>query len=432
MKTKNGLKGLISIIFLLTLSSFGYAAEDLRSKFLVYISVQEEYSDNINLTNTNTKDDFITSILPGVNLSTTRGKSTPDPSGIEFDYHPGFVFYAKNSENNYISHAGNLNAWLGSERGFTLRLRDELIRSDENREMSYSNQPLGSAYIIGTRRERSIYLRNILNPSINYQFGKDNIFSLDYINNVYRNESPDIEDSTENLINPKFTYWLNVHNGITLEYAFRKGDFDVSPDLTAHLSRGRYSYRFNPRTTIFVDYIYENYNFEDPGVDYETQNPSIGTEHAFSRTLTGRAQVGYYWQKPKNGNSTTGLTYNANLTLRGSEKTSFILDLAGGYTQDYFTAENLGFVQYNRALGTITHLLTRRVKLGLYGSIERDEFKQQQDRKDWVWRVGGNASYQILRWLSIEAEAYHQQDDSSQDIFDYKENRGIIRIKASM
>ncbi|MDI6755489.1 MAG: outer membrane beta-barrel protein [Thermodesulfobacteriota bacterium] len=433
------LRSLYLAIYIALFSSVANAdVGDFFSKFHPYLTVQEEYNDNIYLTSTNRKSDFITTINPGLRFSTSPARvTTPgqilqapaEPAGLDLDYRLGLVFYARENENDYVSHEGTLNTWYTFNRRLTLRLRDYFIRSEEPREREYVAGALEDQYLLGTQRERSVYIRNVFEPSVDYRFGPDDRISINYRNNIYRNQSPLIEDSREDYINPRLTYWFNIRNGISLEYGLTFGDFERSPDFVGHMARGRYTYRFNPRTSVFVDHTFTRRNFDPPSIDYDVNNSSIGIEHAFTPTLTGRMQAGYFWQNPERGNSTDGFSYDVGLTER-TEKTTFNLSFQGGYREDFFTAENLGFTRYHRGIASITHRLYQRVTLGVSGTLERAEYVS--DRKDWIYGARGNASYQIFRWLSLFLEASHQGNDSNLDAVEYIENRIFLRLSATL
>lgn len=416
--------GLVLTLFFVCIPSIVHADyEDILSKFHPSITAQEEYNSNINLTSKNRKDDFITTVLPGLRFSTSDVNY-----GIDLDYQLGLVFYAKEDDNNYISHAGTLNAWYTWDRRLTFRVREYLIRSEEGREREYSATALEQQYLLSTMRERAIYLRNVVEPSIEYQFGKEDRISINYRNNFYRNQSPRFQDSREDFINPKLTYWFDIRNGVSLEYGLTFGDFERSPDLLGHMARGRYTYRFNPRTSIFGEYTFLKRDFDSPSIDYDVHRPSLGIEHAFTSTLSGKVQLGYFWQDPERGSMTDGFFYDMNLTQR-AKKTTYTIALQGGYNEDYFTAENLGFTKYHRAIGTITHQLMERMTVGFSGSVER--VKSGSDQRDWIWGINGNASYTLFKWLILSLEASHREDHSNIDTLDYSEYRGIFRITAS-
>ncbi|MEW5816773.1 MAG: outer membrane beta-barrel protein [Spirochaetota bacterium] len=411
---------------------------DFFSKFHPHLTVQEEYNDNIYLTNNDRKSDFITTIYPGLRFSTLPARvTTPgqilqtpeDPAGIDLDYRLGLLYYARETQNDYISHEGTLNTWYTFDRRLTLRLRNVFIQSEELRERDYTSGALEEEFLLGRRTERGKYLRNVFEPSAEYRFGVDDIFSLNYRNNIYRNKIDRSQDSQEDFINPRLSYWFNIRNGVTLEYALTLGEFESSSNFIGHMGRGRYTYRFNPRTSTFVEYTFTRRDFDPPSSDYDIYNPSIGVEHAFSPTLTGRVQVGYFWHNPEIGSSTGSLSYDAGLTQR-AERTTYTLIFQGGYTEDYFTAENLGFTKYHRAIASISHHPYQRVNLRISGTLERAEY--ESDRKDWIYGVNGGASFEIFRWLSLSMEASHRRNDSNVDNMEYIENRIIFRLSATI
>jgi len=190
----------------------------------------------------------------------------------------------------------------------------------------------------------------------------------------------------------------------------------------------RYTYRFDPRTSIFGDFRFEYQDFKSPGVDYNVYNPSLGIQYQFSPTLSGTAQVGYFWQVPVRGEKTQGPSFNLSLA-KNTEKTTYTLSFVGGYTEDYITAQNLGFTQTYAAYGTINHKLTQRMSVGLTGSLAREEFSS--DHKDWVWGIWGNASYLILKWLSGSLQISYMEDHSNIKIQSYRDIRGSLKLTAS-
>jgi hypothetical protein len=418
-----GFVGMVFIIFLLYPCSSVYADfRDFLSKFQPNITLQEEYTDNYYLTHTNTQEDWITTVSPGLTFSTTTANS-----GIDLSYLLGLVFNAKHSEDNYVSHTGALNTYYNFTPRLTFRLRDVFIRSEEPRESYYYLGAPPSQFLAGTSRGREPYIRNVFEPSLAYKFGSEDLFELAYRNNIYRNDSPFFENSIENYINPRLTYWFNVRNGIILECSYTWADFERSPDYQGPWVRTQYNHRFNPHTTTFGEFTFERRDFDPPGVDYNVYTPSIGIDHAFSPTLTGRVKIGYFWYKPDQGADDSGPAYDASL-VKISDRITYTIALQGGFSEDYFTAENLGASNSNRIYGSITHQVRRDIVWGMDGSVERNEYLGTNRREDWYWRVGGRASYHLFQWLFLSVEAYHIENDSNTDVFSYSENRGIIRI----
>jgi hypothetical protein len=448
----NRMKWLAFGLFLMLLPTISHAwSEDILSHFQVYITAEEEYNSNIDLTpNKLKRDDFITTVSPGLRFSTSKrspvtGEFRKAPTaeerfGVDLDFRAGFVFYAKEHDDNYISLDGTLNAWYAFTRNFSFRVRDYLTRSDEIREADYSTTAIEGQTLLSRANRREPYFRNVFEPSLEYRFGRENLFALNFRNNIYDIKSDESEDSMENYINPRLTYWFNIRHGVYLEYGLILADFDNLPDWVGHMAAGRYIYRFNPRTSIFGEYTQLWRNFDNPSVgentsiDYVIYRPSIGIEHAFSPTLSGRVQLGYFWQNPDKGSTTDSFFYDVSLIKRAG-KTTYAVSSQGGYIEDYFTLENLGFTKYYRVVGRISHQLLQKMTIGLFGSYEWAKYPgtviEDKIQKDQIWVIGCNASYQVLRWLKVSLDASHRENRSNIESRDYSEYRGIFRITAT-
>lgn len=459
MKRFSSLGGLIFILLIFSVPSMVYAdIGDILSRFQFYGNVQQIFDNNVNLTPTDKKDDFITNVSLGFRFSTlpkseTTGEFQPPPPprfetlsgleppspaagttyGIYLEFRPSYVYYAKGTSDNYVSLYGNMDAWYTWDGKLTFRVKDYSIRSEEPLEQNYSSNALPGQILLGTQRGTPIYFRNVAQPSLEYQFGKEDIVSVTYLNNVYRNrENSLFEDSTENNIDAKVSYWFNIRHGISLEYALDLGDFQRSPDMTGNLGRGRYIYRFDPTTSVFGEYTFLSREFQrqlsSPTLDYDVHVPAIGFEHALNPTLSLTAKVGYFWQIVPKGSNEAGPVYDIVITQR-TQRTTYALGFQGGYTEDYFTAQNLGFAKYNQVIGTITHQLMERFAVTISGRYQRPKF--EDGRLDNIWGVTTGASYRILKWLTLGLEFSYVGDHSNEEANNYTDFRGIFRVTAT-
>jgi len=441
------IKGLVVVCSLMVIfpTIVQAGADEFLSFFKPYITFQEVYDNNIDLTpNPLRRGDFITTITPGIRISTqprspVTGEFLQAPTaerryGIDLDFNAGFNFYAKYHEDNYISLNGSLNAWYALTQNLNFRVRDYLIRSDDIREPDYSSTAIPGQYLPSRTLNRVPWIRNVFEPSLEYKFGRENVFAFNYRNNVYDTQSRTGEDSMENYINPRINYWFDIRNGVSLEYGLDLGNFQRSPDLVGNMVRGRYTYRFNPRTSIFGEYTQLWRNFDPPGIDYIVYNPSIGIEHTFSPTLGGRLQVGYYRADPQKGSAVDGPFYDFLLTQR-AQRTTYTLSLQGGYEENFFTAENRGFTQYHRVIGRINHQLLRDMRVGLFSSYEWYKYAEStilgRRQIDQIWTIGANASYQLFKWLTLSLEFNHSENHSNIDSADYSDYRGTFRVTAT-
>ncbi|MGA2955997.1 MAG: outer membrane beta-barrel protein [Thermodesulfobacteriota bacterium] len=451
----NGLKMLAFTLLLFSFPAVAFADwEDILAKFRPRITAQEQYLDNIFYTNTNRISDYITTISPGLTFSTSpspipfssSGAISSSGSGLtsfsterkevkyglDLDYSPGFNFYAHNSNLNYVSQTGTLNTWYTFGQHLTVKVWEYFIRSENPWENYVTSQPQPpGVYYLGTNQTLAIYTRNIFEPSLTYQFGREDRFELTFQDMTYYNTSPTIEDYRLDSLTPRLTYWFDIHNGIILEYRFLNADYQISPDFTSQHARGRYTYRFNPQTSIFGEYTFDTVNYESPGVNYYVQNPSVGITQAFSPTLNGRAQVGYFWQVPQTGNTASGPSFDVGINQR-TTRTTYDLAFRGGYQYVFgTTAGSTGFTKYYQSIGSITHQLATRLSVGIQEWVGRYDFVQQNDQIDWIWQVEGNVSYQLFRWLTASFIAYHRQDNSSVSTASYKANTAMLRLTAT-
>ena len=400
-------------------------AQELLSKFQPYVSVKEEYNDNINLTASNEKEDYITTIQPGI-----RFNNMSERAGVDLDYALGAVFYAKNDDLNYISHKASLNAKYLTDKHVSFYLKESFIRSDNPRELEYFTTVEENRQVLATRTERAIYWRNVVAPTVEYQFGAENRAGVNYRNNIYRTQSESGENSQENFINPFFSYWFDKRNGVSLEYGLTFGDFENDPDLTGHRASVRYTNRISPRSSLFTEYAYSKRTFASPSdADYDIHDPTIGITYAFSPALTASGQIGYFWANPKTGDEESGLSYKGELAHLG-RRTAFKLSLQGGYTEDFFTSENLGFSRYHRLIATLDHKLGTRLSVGCFGNLERAEYNNPE-HDDTIWGIGGTASYLLLKWLKISLHVAHRERRSNVDTYEYKENTAMLQLTAT-
>ena len=126
----------------------------------------------------------------------------------------GAVFYAKNSNLNYISHNASLNAKYLTAEHINFYLKESFIRSEDPQEREYFTTSADNKYVLATTTDRAVYWRNVAAPTIEYQFGPENRLGVNYRNNIYRTESAGGQNSQENYINPFFSYWFDKQNGI--------------------------------------------------------------------------------------------------------------------------------------------------------------------------------------------------------------------------
>lgn len=444
---------------------------DILSQIHPYITISEEYSDNINLTKNSKagvlnpdlsrldkKEDFMTTVRPGIRFSNMDAQS-----GVDLDASAGYVFHAYNENLDYLSADVNLNARYLTSSHFNFYIRNSFIRSDEPREREIFSTAAENRFVLARETQRSIYIRNVVEPTVEYQFGPESRIGVRYRNNYYRDKDLyNIDgtvvnnDSIENYINPFITVWFTKQHGISLDYSYTNGYFASGPDLNGHRVGGSYMLRFTPRATAFLKGAYTTQIFRSHSIseylaydastglfynifrDYMIYDASVGLSYVFSPTLTASAEVGYYWMNPRMGDSDEAITFKVDIVQLDAH-TTYRLSVQGGYTQDYFTSQNLGFRKYYRATGSITHFLERRLSIGCLGSIEYAPTQNERplaDELDTIWSAGANIAYTPFQWLRIALD-YRYQEQMTNRAYDpyeereYQEHRVILSFTAT-
>lgn len=414
MKARSNIILVMSLLMQCLHASTGYAAGlSVEPGFHSSFSVQEAYSDNINLAPINKKADTITTVSPGL-----KYYRSDTMSSMDIAYNPGFVYYYKDADKNYIRQQASINAWYLSEEHWNIYLKDSFIRSDEQ----------GEQEILSTAQGRAVYWRNIAEPAVEYQYGPENRVGILFRNNTYRTTGANSQNSQEKSINSLLDHWYDKRNGIHLEYGYSIGTFEQSPEMQAYTATIRYTNRFRQRSAIFGEYLLIQRSFEPTSLGYDIQKSSMGVTHAFSPALSTSAQIGYFVKTPTSGSSTRGLSYKATMSDLDI-RTLYSLTFQGGYTEDFFTSENLGFTQYHRFTGSLMHLLGKWTSIGLSGSVERVEF--DLGRQDRGGGVTGTLSHRYLEWLTASLECSRHARSSNSASYNYTEGRGMLKLTAT-
>lgn len=413
---------ILTILFISSSSPVYGSIKEIISNFHPYITIEEEYIDNLYLAPDDEQEDFITTLYPGINFSISE-----IDYAVDMDYRVGVVNYANETDNNYISHTGTLNTNLHLSDRTIFRLRDYIIRSQEPFENDYAGPEQSDQYPASIMRQRSTYTRNVFEPSMEYSFGPEDLLSLNYRNNIYRIQGDPLKDSEENFLSAGLAFWFNIKNGINIVCNYSTEDFRDSSDIIIHGANGCYTYRFGPASLMFIEYSYMNRDFKTSSDGYDINSVSSGVEKSLTEGVKVSLSAGYFSQNPKQGQAVSGGTYNVMVDGH-FENISCAISLNGGYDEDYISSENLGFSRYHQANAQISYQLLETLTTGISGFFKRSDF--DPDRKDKAWQLGWNLSYRLFIWAKISLDISHRENDSNDDIIDYRENKGILRLTA--
>lgn len=390
-----------------------------------FLTVGEEFDDNINLDYRDKESDFITTVSPGFSLSLLSQHTL-----LDLTYAPTFVWYAKESDNNTTRQSGTLTFGRDLSQNWRLDASDTFLRSEEPLEEA---EAFEGVVATGTRRTRNTYWRNEGRASASYTFAQESALTVGYSNSLLMNDSETEDDGTIQNLYASAIYWFDIRNGMEVNGEYTIADFTndtVEPqdDYTGFTVGGRYIRRFSPHTTASLGYDYTRRDFDGETENYGIHSPYVRVEHAYSPTLSFVLGLGYFWQVLEDSDGQDGYTFEVNMT-KNFQHGSFILGGNGGYEEQYLVEEPSGFVQYWSGQTRVDYQLYETVT-GYAGGFYR--LNEDQDNRQWsTWQGNVGARWNFLRWLSLSLDYLHSEQDDDVQENSYTDNRVMLLFTAS-
>ncbi|MBN2376138.1 MAG: hypothetical protein JXD22_07050 [Sedimentisphaerales bacterium] len=458
MKRTNGILFLFILPILclcLPVQGAGYTFD-----FNPLLITEETYDDNIFLTSSNKRSDWITSISPGFITSLT------DPRiNFTLEYHPDLLYYLHNPEFDSTGHTLNFTTSAELTSRLTFSLDETYTRSN----IASLEEFADTDYERDARRDaREIFNRNVVVPRLEYRFGTDNSVRLYYRNSCYRSEDPTEDDYRENYGEAQLDYWFNVKNGISLLGHFIKGNFDEDTDLISSLDiTARYRYRFSPHVEIYGEYGTGASDFEEERIfltlengkrvvervedneDYDLHKFNFGFEWQLPDNLQLEGSLGYFWRYGRGNRDEQGI--NSLLAIeKAINDVTLHLSWTSGYSANYFAIRDSGFSQFWRVRGDVTYNYQEKLEFRLGGAYGYEEYTDirttdpeealeylaEDGRENYTYSARAGIVYHILRHygfledLSIEFEFRHIENDANTSTDRYISNRSIARATA--
>jgi hypothetical protein len=419
----------ILAICILLVTAFSPQLAGARWSLIPRIYVEEEYDDNIFLTERNEQDDFITTFSPGIKLL------YEDPTSlVDLDYEFRRSIYSDFSDLNYSSHRGRLEARKDFVYWFGAGIRETFISEEDPIELTGIPEFERPSTRTG-RRNR--YTRNIVEPEATFRFGENRSILFGYRNQILRNEEDDIADLDENAINGLLTFRFNIHNGIEIRYEHMNLEYGTTfppepdRDHKGDEVRGRYTYYFDPRTSAFLEYRYYHRDFDlqrprSGIVDYEVHDPRLGFSRELYENISVTLSGGYAISDADTREKEETFAGRGDLNLIYKRLRTTLYG-ESGFGEDWLSTELLGFFEFWRAGFTAEYQLLERLWIDGYFLFEEDKFVDIR-RKDKIWNGRAGPRYQPLRWLFLSLIYEYYERDSNIADESYKDNRFIGRI----
>jgi hypothetical protein len=440
------------LLFCITLSN---AWAGFIFEFHPLLYSEERYNDNIYLTRSNKRSDWITTVSPGFITSLIHPRLD-----ISLEYEPGFVYFLHNPQHDFTRQEVNFNSTIRITPRLTLSLVEMYLRANEPE----FEELLETDYERRIRRDTRItFNRNIFSPQFEYRFGRENLIRLYYRNTSYRSGDHAEDDYRENYFESKLEYWFNIRNGINLLCHYTKGNFDLDTDIlySADIT-ARYIHRFTPHFELYGEYGVGVTDFEERRFfeslderrefqvdsedveDYDLHRFNAGFEWQLPRNFRIEGGIGYFWRQGVGNRDDQGIN-----SLIEIEKTTRNLTVnvrwESGYSANFFAVSDAGFSEYWRLSTDLTYSYREKLEFRCSGSYGYDEYTYGREgvgfvldeREDYRYAANAAITYHILRSyffirdLSLEIEFNHVELDSSFDRDYYINNQWLARITAT-
>jgi len=412
-------------LFLTTSITFGYQAT-----FIPRISVNEEYTDNVFLTERNKEHDYITTISPGFTAQ-ILGKN----SGAEISYDAGYSMYDEYDEYDSWRHDARFSGWVQMAKNTRLEVNDSFLYTEDplrDPDIARLRAEEPEALIDSTiRRSRQTYYTNTAGINLIHQFGRADSFNIGFIHSFLKNDDPDYEDNERYNPYAGLTFWFAPEWGLTMNGAYTKGDFDESDDVDMWYGSTRLIKRFSRQLDGFVQYAHTLVEYDGNSEDFQIYNPSAGFIYTLSSDTSFSFEMGYAVLDGEDSDSESAMSAIGTLS-KTFKRGSINLFGSSGYEGSYFGAEELGITKFYAFGGSATYQLTRHLSGNIFGSYRNSEYVETtDDREDEITTAGLGLTLQALEWMSLGLDYEYRSVDSDRDTEEYDENRIIFRITLS-
>ena len=399
------------LIFITVEVCFGY-----QTTFAPQLIITEEYTDNIDLTNNDQEDDYITTISTSFTISFFEREK-----GAEISYSPTYSFYQEHDDNNTLRHNADLLLWNQLSRNTRLEITNNF---------NYTEEAITEDQFT-IRSSREPHYTNTAGINLTSQFGPEDSISFDYSYGILENEDEDIEDNENHNGAIDLVFWpIENSMGVETGFTYTKGLYDISDNVDYWTGRLRLLKRFSRHFDGFIQYTHLVMEYDGDTENYKLYEPSAGFNYTLTDNTFLSISGGYLTQDWEEQDDEERFNINGELNQTWLfQHGSINLSGSSGYDEELFGAENLGLDIYYQASGTATANPGRYYSIDIFGGFRKDEYlNTDDDREDETGWAGAGITAQPARWLNFRLEYNYRKVDSTINENEYIENRVFFRI----
>ncbi len=387
--------------------------------FHPYLSVSEEYSDNLFNVNQNEKENWLTVISPGLWVALPRTKEVPititphntSPGGLQLSLHDyeGFdryhfyllggldiKFYSEDSDLNDTNAKVEGMFQYNLRSGLTLQVVDRYTYGQDR--FDAGNSTAGSV---------RFYNSNIVEGTADWDFSEKFRAKLGYSNFLldYTDDQDSFLDRTDNSVSAYAIYKYSPKTDFFLEYRLVDVSYDVERgelrDNTNNFVYGGINWDTTEKTSLRLKAGYQKKNYDNDRVDNFNGNPD-------------------------------GFAFEGELDYQFTVKTKVALKLSHKIDEtDSSVALNKKVLA---ASLFYSQQFSERWKGICYIGFENADYDQiiatERDEDRFIFSPG--IEYFFRDWLMGQLKYTYDTRDSTDDFFDYNTNRVMLSLNFAL
>ncbi len=376
--------------------------------FHPFLVVEERWTDNLFITESNKKSDFITTIAPGIWLAIPANReklleistTTTSAGGLQLNrvkpqatrryqayalYSPELVMYANHSSHDHWNH----NAEALFQYNLNMGLSFDIINIFNDREE-----------ISGDNRTATLYQyqNNLLDFITTYDPSEKLTLRMDYSNYIL-----DYDEALNN-------YRDRMDNSVSF-YAF---------------------YKFWPKTSLFAQYGHADIEYDTGSINDSIENRYYaGVNWDMTAKTRGTLKLGYIdkdFDHPSVPDQ-DGVSFELQTQHNLSPKRALQVNAFRKF-QESDTAGASSFDSTGINAG-VRQKFTEKWSATLVASFEMNDYNGI-DRDDEYFSVGPAARYEPRKWLFFDLAYYWNMNNSNISFYEYTSNEILLRATLSM
>jgi hypothetical protein len=354
-----------------------------------FLTVEEEFTDNVNQQKDNRKSEFRTSIAPVLAASFERPLAT-----LSFVYAPRYFLPGNRPEDASLDHNLTLRTGWSPSAQVRLSLAEDLTRSTDFRDLEDpASRRTGTAG----------FLRNqaFVEAAYNPPQGRA---ALSYTNVLIENDAPSADNSLTHTVRADGEL-TGPRQSLGGTYTLARGEFDIASPYWEHTGEARVRRSLSPTASGTLSASFTHHD-QERGQDFISGRVRIGGTLALGPDGSLDASGGAEVFAPRGADQTVRPSVSVAWTQRFA-LFSLSLRYADGFQLRFQTVDNTGVTGSRSVALLLSSLAFRDLTATLGAKWTENRFEQttaaggSAGTKDRTWDVDAGLRYHILRPLSL-------------------------------